>query len=194
MFSLWPPHTSPVGRQLYQDAETLILMRRCCQRSPGAARTIASGIPSTGVKKMPRSAGFSRVCACAVWRCAPFDRCAPPVTAYVRAGLSRCCVRPRRVPFSQTNRVHAGSTSPIHRQLPHAGTHVVAHEVGVARDVSQFEVAVIRSEPLIEHVSDIDASLAQHDRAGCLLTATTRVAFDMDRENRIQYSSTRTGN
>lgn len=70
----------------------------------------------------------------------------------------------------------------------------MAHEVGVARDVSQFEVAVIRSEPLIEHVSDIDASLAQHDRAGCLLTATTRVAFDMDRENRIQYSSTRTGN
>lgn len=64
----------------------------------------------------------------------------------------------------------------------------MSDQVDVSVVSQQLEIAVIRRKPLIEYVPHFDAAISERDGAGRLLAAMSRVAFDLDDEQRVRHS------
>jgi len=73
----------------------------------------------------------------------------------------------------------------VHDQLPEARDHVVAQQVGGAFGPTHLEIAVVGREPLVEHICDLDAPLAEMKPARRLLAPMTRVTLDPDPYMRV---------
>ena len=71
----------------------------------------------------------------------------------------------------------------IQRELPIAGPYVVAHDVGGVIVAEALEVAMIRCEPAIQDVHDLDRIITHQQPAGRFLAAITGMAFDLDPHN-----------
>ena len=69
-----------------------------------------------------------------------------------------------------------------HRQLPAAGTLIVANEIRVAVRASQFEVPMIGRQPGVDHLRDGDATVSENQCAWRLLAAMACVALDANGE------------
>ncbi|OFW09229.1 MAG: hypothetical protein A3H96_05800 [Acidobacteria bacterium RIFCSPLOWO2_02_FULL_67_36] len=61
------------------------------------------------------------------------------------------------------------------------------HEIDVAVPPLQLEVPVVGVEPLVQHFGDLDASLAEQQRAGRFLATMSRIAFHADFERQISH-------
>src|SRR5688572_7442979 len=64
-----------------------------------------------------------------------------------------------------------------HRQLPDAGSLIVAHQVRIAVGNFQFEVPVLGCQPRVEHLRDGDATVTKNQRAWRLLAAMAGIAL-----------------
>jgi dihydrofolate reductase len=69
-----------------------------------------------------------------------------------------------------------------HRQLPSAGSLIVAHEIRIAVCALQLEVPVIGRQPRVDHLRDHDATASKNQCAWRLLAAVACVALDTDAE------------
>jgi hypothetical protein len=70
-----------------------------------------------------------------------------------------------------------------HRQLPRAGSFVVADEIGVTVFGCELEISMVGREPGVDHLRDRDAPFAEDQRAWRLLAAMASVALDTNGEN-----------
>ena len=71
----------------------------------------------------------------------------------------------------------------IQREIPSAGLYVVAYDVGGVIVAEALEVAMIRCEPAIQDVHDLDRIITHQQPAGRFLAAITGMAFDLDPHN-----------
>lgn len=55
----------------------------------------------------------------------------------------------------------------------------MTQDVEIAVTILHFEVAVVGSEPPVEHLSDFDVPIAQAEATWRLLTSMTRIALDI---------------
>jgi hypothetical protein len=69
-----------------------------------------------------------------------------------------------------------------HRQLPNAGSLVVANEIRVTVRGLQFEIPIVGREPGVDHLGDVDATIPKDQTAWRLLAAVARVALDANTE------------
>jgi hypothetical protein len=63
----------------------------------------------------------------------------------------------------------------------------VPDEVAIASVVSQFEIPVIRCQPLIEDLNHVDPAIAEHDDPRRLLAAMAGVALDLYDQDRVSH-------
>jgi hypothetical protein len=68
------------------------------------------------------------------------------------------------------------------RQFPDVGSLIVANQIRIAVCASQFEVPVLGREPGVDHLSDVDATVPEDQRAWRLLAAMACVALNTDTE------------
>jgi len=59
---------------------------------------------------------------------------------------------------------------------------ILPDDVGIAIVAANFEVAMVRGEPLIEYLDDIDPPIAQPQGSWRLFAFVPRIAFDGDAE------------
>jgi hypothetical protein len=82
------------------------------------------------------------------------------------------------------NAVRGGAAALEQRQLPASRLDVVPDQVDVPIAAAQFEITVVRCDPLVEHISDDDAPVAEVEDAGCFFALVAGVALDLDGEER----------
>lgn len=68
-----------------------------------------------------------------------------------------------------------------HRQFPHLSRRIVADDVDVAVIALDFEIAMLRRQPAIEDVDDLDPPLLDEDDPWRFFAAVTRMTFDAER-------------
>ena len=65
----------------------------------------------------------------------------------------------------------------------------MTQDVEIAVTILHFEIAVIGSEPPVEHLGDFDVPIAETEAAWRLLTSMTGIALDLnDQERRRLWS------
>jgi hypothetical protein len=69
-----------------------------------------------------------------------------------------------------------------HRQLPRAGSLIVADQIRIAVSAFQFEVPVVGRQPRVDDIRDGDATVSKNQRAWRLLAAVACVALDTNIE------------
>jgi hypothetical protein len=67
-----------------------------------------------------------------------------------------------------------------HGQLPSVGKHIVPEDVDVPVSAEDFEVPVVRGEPAVEDLYDIDFPAAEKEPPGSLLAPVSGVAIHPD--------------
>jgi hypothetical protein len=60
------------------------------------------------------------------------------------------------------------------------GSLVVAHEIRIAIGTSELEVPILRRQPRVEHLRDVDTTVANDQRSRRLLAAVASVALDVN--------------
>lgn len=75
-----------------------------------------------------------------------------------------------------------GARSVVHGQLPMGRRHVIPKDVAGAVAATNLEVPVIRGDPGVDDLDDLDRAAIEREPPRCLLTAVSGIALDPDRK------------
>jgi hypothetical protein len=78
-----------------------------------------------------------------------------------------------------------------HRQLPRVGRVAVADDIHIAIVPFDFEIAMVRRQPAVEHFYDLDAPLTDDERARRFVAAVPCVALDTNHRPPFILSATK---